>query len=270
MDTFDAGHCTETLSEFDHSMDFVPLGCVKCKARLLQGPTCLQCCPKRDLLAVRKARLLQGPTCLQCCPKRDLLAVRKARLLQGPTCLQCCPSETFLQYVKPDFYKGRVAYSVALTVRGRERKRWILPSVPRAKEMDHLRSRLAAAEQQQVSRATVILYDCSININKHYVISLISWCIDVHLLSLLTIHLFFIALCAEAENDKTWQRFCRRPGVLWVGAAEVVGCREMQDESSGSRSQQFFNIVKLLKLLKLKKEVFWLLCYLCSFLSRGI
>jgi hypothetical protein len=28
MDTFDAGHCTETLSEFDR-MDFVPLGCVK-------------------------------------------------------------------------------------------------------------------------------------------------------------------------------------------------------------------------------------------------
>ena len=80
----------------------------------------------------------------------------------------------------------------------------------------------------------------------------------VHLLSLLTIHLFFIALCAEAENDKTWQRFCRRPGVLWVGAAEVVGCREMQDES-GSKSQQFFNILKLLtllKLLKLKKDVF--------------
>ena len=84
--TFDARHCTETLSEFDHSMDFVPLGCVKCKARLLQGQGCLQCCPKRDLLAVRKARLLQGPSCLQCCP----YSTRKGKEKVNPAfCASC-------------------------------------------------------------------------------------------------------------------------------------------------------------------------------------
>ena len=63
MDTFDAGHCTETLSEFDHSMDFVPLGCVKCKARLLQGPSCLQCCP----YSTRKGKEKVNPAfCASC------------------------------------------------------------------------------------------------------------------------------------------------------------------------------------------------------------